>query len=75
MGKVTVTLANPILIFLWSLAILFLGCAIGLHWKGTPATACWMAALGALLMVIHDMAVGVLWFVVSAKLFARARHS
>lgn len=52
--KMTASLGNPVLIFLYSLAILLLGCAIGLHWKGASGTACWLAALGALLMVIHD---------------------
>lgn len=74
MGKITVTLANPVLIFLWSLAILLLGCAIGLHWKGTPGTAYWLAIVGALLMVIHDMAMGVLWFSVTARMFAKTRQ-
>lgn len=74
MGKISVTLANPFLIFLWSLAILLLGCAIGLHWKGTPGTALCVAAIGAVLMVIHDMAMGVLWFVVTAKMVGKVQR-
>lgn len=74
MGKMTVSLGNPFLILLWSLAMLLLGCAIGLYWRATPGMAFCVAALGAVLMVIHDMAMGVLWFTVSAKLFAQARQ-
>lgn len=74
MGKITVSLGNPILIFLWSLALLLLGCAIGLHWKSTPDTAYWLATLGGLLMVIHDLAMGILWFAVTTKLIGKSRQ-
>lgn len=60
--KLYASLGNPFLIFLYSLAILLFGCAVGLHWKATPGGALCLAGLGALLMVIHDMAMGVLWF-------------
>ena len=69
MGKLTVSLGNPFLILLYSLALLSLGCAIGLYWRATPGMALCLAAIGSLLMVIHDMAMGVLWFVAAAKLF------
>lgn len=71
MGKLTVTLGNPFLIFVRSLAMLLLGCAIGLHWKGTSSTACWLTVLGALLMVIHDLGMGVFWFRTAAMMLAR----
>jgi multisubunit Na+/H+ antiporter MnhB subunit len=71
MGKMTVTLGNPLLIFVWSLAMLMLGCAIGIYWKATPGMAFCLVALGAVLMVIHDMAMGLLWFAVTAKMVAR----
>lgn len=63
MGKLSVSLGNPFLILIYSLGLLLLGCAIGLYWKATPGTAFCVAALGAILMVIHDMAMGVMWFV------------
>ena len=72
--KMTATLGNPLLIFLYSLAILLLGCAIGVHLKATPGTACWVAALGALLMVVHDMAMGVFWFWAAATMFAKTQQ-
>ena len=68
MGKLTVTFANPFLIFIWSLAMLSLGCAIGIHWSTTPDMAFCVAAIGALLMVIHDMVMSVLWFMAAAML-------
>lgn len=74
MGKLTVTLANPLLIFVWSLAMLLLGCAIGLHWRTTPGMALCIAALGAALMVLHDLGMSLVWFTVTAKLLAKARH-
>lgn len=72
--KMTASLGNPLLIFLYSLAILLLGCAVGLHWKGAPGTACWVAALGALFMVIHDIAMGVFWFWAAATMFAKTQR-
>jgi len=74
MGKLTVSLGNPFLILIYSLGLLLLGCAIGLHWKATPGLAFGIAALGAVLMVIHDMAMGVLWFWVTAKMFSKAQR-
>jgi multisubunit Na+/H+ antiporter MnhB subunit len=73
--KITASLGNPFLIFIYSLAILLLGCAIGLHWKASPGLALCLSAPGALLMVIHDMAMGVLWFWITARMFAKARQS
>jgi multisubunit Na+/H+ antiporter MnhB subunit len=73
-GKITVSLGNPLLILIWSLAMLLLGCVIGMHWKATPGTAFCVAAVGAILMVLHDLGMGLLWFVASAKLLDNARH-
>lgn len=72
--KITASLGNPFLIFLYSMAILLVGCAIGIHWRATPGVAFCMAVIGALLMVIHDMAMGVLWFTVAAKMVGRTRQ-
>lgn len=74
MGKISVSLGNPFLIFVWSFAMLLLGSAIGLYWKTMPGTAFCVAALGAVLMVVHDMAMGLLWFAVTTKLVAKTRQ-
>lgn len=56
--QMSVTLGNAFLIFLYSLAILLFGCAIALHCEATPGMVLCLATLGALLMVIHDLAIG-----------------
>jgi hypothetical protein len=70
----SVSLANPFLILIWSMAMLLLGCAIGLYWKAAPGTALCVAAFGALLMVIHDLVTGVLWFWVTAKMVGQIQN-
>lgn len=44
------TLANPLVIAIYSAALLLIGCAVGMHWARTPATAIWLAIAGSLLM-------------------------
>ena len=65
--KMHVTLGNPILIMVDSTALLFIGCAVGMHWAHTPATALWLCIAGGLLMAVHDTATGVLWFWLTAR--------
>jgi hypothetical protein len=72
--KMTASLGNPFLIFLYSLAILLLGCTISLFWKATPPVALCVAGLAAALMVIHDLAMGVPWFRVTARIFAKTQR-
>jgi hypothetical protein len=64
--KMHATLGNPILIMVYSAALLLIGCAIG-RWAHTPATALWLAIAGGVLMAIHDTATGVLWFWLTAR--------
>jgi hypothetical protein len=64
--KMHATLGNPILIMVYSTALLLIGCAIG-RWAHPPATALWLAIAGGALMAIHDTAAGVLWFWLSAR--------
>ena len=65
--KMQATLGNPILIMVYSTALLFIGCAVGMHWAHTPATALWLCIAGGLLMAVHDTATGVLWFWLTAR--------
>lgn len=60
------TFANPILVFIQSLALLLIGCAIGIHWRTSAVV--WIAACGALLTVIHDLLEGLVWFGVTVVL-------
>jgi hypothetical protein len=66
--KMQASLGNPILIFIYTFAVLLLGCAIGAHWHRISGTAFCLVLAGAALMVIHDMATGVLWFWITANL-------
>lgn len=68
--KLHLSLANPFLVFVYSLAILLVGCAIGMHWKGSPELALSLVIGGATAMVIHDLVSGFLMFWATTK-FAR----
>jgi len=57
---------NPVLIFLYSLALLLIGCAAGIWWHRSPSMAVSMALLGAVLMVIHDALTALLMFLGAA---------
>jgi len=52
--KIKMSLGHPILIVLYSLALLLLGCAIGIHWHNSLWSASKVALLGAVLMIVHD---------------------
>lgn len=63
--EATMKLGNPILIGVYSLALLAFGAAIGCRWGQTPHYVILMIVIGALLMVIHDLATGILIFRIS----------
>ena len=65
--KMNVTLGNPFLIAVYSASLLLIGCAVGMYWAHTPATALWLAIAGGVLMAVHDTATGVLWFWLTAR--------
>jgi hypothetical protein len=52
---VSISLGHPVLIFVYSLVLLLIGCAIGMHWYQSRACAIWIAVAAASLMVVHDM--------------------
>jgi hypothetical protein len=58
--KMDVTLGHPILIFLYSLALLVLGGAIGIRW-GASWGSIRIAVLGAVLMIVHDWMAAIVW--------------
>jgi hypothetical protein len=65
--KMNVTLGNPFLIAIYSASLLLIGCAVGMHWAHTPATALWISLAGGLLMAVHDSATAILWFWLTAR--------
>ena len=54
-SEIHLQLGHPILIVIYSLALLSIGAAIGVRWGHYPHVAIWMVVLGAGLMVAHDM--------------------
>ncbi len=65
--QMQVQLVNPALIFVYSLALLLFGCAIGIHWSRNTGIAIWIAACAALLMVMDDLLEGMIWFEIAAR--------
>jgi len=64
--RMQVRFGNPILIFIYSLALLLIGCAIGSWWPKTPLVALGIALAGGVLMIIHDLLMTFLWFSATA---------
>ena len=45
--NIRISLGNPVLIFVYSVALLLIGCAIGMHWYQSRASAIWIAVAAA----------------------------
>lgn len=65
--KMEMQLANPILIFIYSLSLLLLGCTVGIFWHTAPSVAAGLAIAGASLMVLHDTLTSLIWFLIAAE--------
>jgi hypothetical protein len=65
--EMKMSLGHPILILLYSIALLLLGCAIGIHWHNSLWSASTVALLGAVLIIIHDWAIAVVMFLLAAR--------
>jgi hypothetical protein len=64
--EMRIRLGNPGLIFIYSLALLLIGSAIGMHCHHSCITTFWISVLGAALVVVHDIISGLIWFVFTA---------
>ena len=53
-SEMKVQLGHPVVIFIHSLALLLIGCAIGMHWHQSRSAAIWIAVCGAVLVVINE---------------------
>ena len=71
--KMSVTLGHPILIFLYSLALFLLGAGIGIRF-GASWSAMKIAALGAILMIVHDWVAAIVWSWKTATLIGAAHR-
>lgn len=65
-NEMKVQLGHPVVIFIHSLALLLIGCAIGMHWHSSHSTAIWIAVSGAVLTVINEMISGFFWISTTA---------
>jgi hypothetical protein len=61
-NEMKVRLGHPVVIFIHSVALLLIGCAIGMHWHQSHSAAIWIAVSGAVLIVINEM-ISCFWWV------------
>ena len=73
--EMNVQLGHPVLIFIYSVALLLLGVAIGMHWHQSRSVAIWMAISGAVLMVIYESISGFIWCCFTASWIYKTRRS
>jgi hypothetical protein len=65
--RMQVTLGHPILIAIYSAALLLIGCAVGVHWYHALPTAFWLCVAGGIFMAAHDLVTGFVWFWLTAR--------
>ncbi len=65
--EMQVTLGHPILIAIYSTALLLFGCAVGVQWNDALPTALWLSAAGGVLMAVHDLATGFVFAWLTSK--------
>jgi len=65
--KMEMQLANPLLVFIYSLSLLLVGCAVGIYWHAAPSVAVGLAVAGSSFMVLHDTLTSLIWFWIAAK--------
>lgn len=68
-----VTLNNPLITLLGAFGIFFIGISIGAHWHPPASTVVWMAASGALLVVLHDLLYALVWVAIISEFLRRRR--
>jgi hypothetical protein len=73
--NIRISLGHPILIFVYSLALLLGGCAIGMHWDQSRASAVWIAVAAAALMVVHDTFTGLIFASLTLRRFQREQRA
>jgi membrane protein YdbS with pleckstrin-like domain len=72
---IRISLGHPVLIFIYSLALLLIGCGIGMHWYQSRGSAIWIAVAGAALMVVHDTFTGLLFASLTFRRFQKEQRS
>ena len=66
--KMEMQSGNLLLVFIYSLSLLLIGCAVGMHWRGAPSVAICLSILGAALFVLHELVTVLVWFGTTAVL-------
>lgn len=74
-GNIRISLGNPFLIFIYSLAILLAGCSIGMHFCQWRSSAVWLAVASAALIVLHDMLTGLLFASLTFRRFQKEQRN
>jgi hypothetical protein len=64
--KMQATLGHPILIALYSAALLLIGCGVGVRFHHSLPTALWLCVAGGIVMAAQELATGFLWFWLTA---------
>ena len=64
--KMQATLGHPILITLYSAALLLIGCGVGVRFHQSLPRALWICGAASILVAVHDLATGFVWFWLSA---------
>ena len=64
--KMEMQSGSLLLVFIYSLSLLLIGCAVGMHWRGSPSVALCLTILGAAPFVLHELVTVLFWFGVTA---------
>jgi hypothetical protein len=70
-SSMNVKLNNPLITLLGAFGIFVIGIVIGAHWHPPASTMVWMAATGALLVVLHDLLYALVWMAITGECIRR----
>ena len=73
--SIRISLGHPVLIFIYSFALLLIGCGIGMCSYQSRGSAIWIAVAGAALMVVHDTFTGLLFASLTFRRFQKQQRS
>lgn len=72
---IRISLGHPALIFIYSLALLLIGCAIGMHYYQSRASAIWISLAAAALTVVHDLFTAFLFSLLTLRRFQKGQRN
>lgn len=71
--SMNVKLNNPLVTLLGAFGIFVIGISVGVLWHPPASTVMWMAATGALLVVLHDLLYALIWASIAGELIRRSK--